>query len=172
MQHNILSYLQFNINKKEATVDLLTLVKIFEGSLKILKDSSKIFLRIFFSNPQGSYLGSLKILKDLSVSCQDPQRSLPRSSRILEDPRRSCPRSLRIFEDPVQDPVQDPQGFLKILTKIFEDHQRSLRMLKEPTKDPWGSSKTISKILKDLQRSGARSLRIFKNPCQDHAQDP
>ena len=76
-----------------------SLVKNFTGSLKIFKDLLEDLGEDLCKDLQQR---SLKILKDPNFSCQDPQKSLQRSSWIFKDLQRSS----RIFED---------------LCKIFKD---------------------------------------------------
>ena len=64
------------------SMDDNTLVKNFTGSSKIFKDLLEDLGEDLRKDPQQR---SLKILKDPNFSCQDPQKSLQRSSRIFED---------------------------------------------------------------------------------------
>ena len=127
------------------------------GSFKILEDSMKIFqrsLRNLFKDPAKIFA---KILQDLQGFYQDlarilgkiPQGSLLGSFKILEDSMRIFQRSLRyLFKDPARifgKILQDLQGFNQDLAKICG---------KIPKRSLWGSFK----ILKDFMRIFQRSL--------------
>ena len=131
-------------------------MKIFKRSLRnLFKDPAKIFAEIL-QDLQGFYRDLARILGKI------PQGSLLGSFKILEDSMRIFQRSLRnLFKDPAKifgKILQDLQGFYQDLAKILG-------------KIPKGSLLGSFKILKDFMRIFQRSLwnllkdlaRIFRD---------
>ena len=107
-----------------------SLVKIFKGSLRILKDLHEDLHEDLNKHLQGSFIFLPKssrilhflarIFKDPSFSCQDPQGSfifLPRSSRIFKDLPKIMQRSSRILPKS----CKDLQGSTRIFIRSFLD---------------------------------------------------
>ena len=124
-------------------------MKIFQRSLRnLFKDPAKIFAKIL-QDLQGFYQDLARILGKI------PQGSLLGSFKILEDSMRIFQRSLRyLFKDPARifgKILQDLQGFNQDLAKICG---------KIPKRSLWG----FFKILKDFMRIFQRSLwNLLKN---------
>ena len=130
-------------------------MKIFEDPYEDLQGSSK-FLAKIPKDPQKSLPRSLRILNFLAKIFEDLGQDLWGSSKILKDPCRSCQDLVKIFKDP----LQILPGSLRICKDPLQNLPRSLRIFNYVAKD-------LKRIFKDPLQTFSRSLRIFNNLAKD-----
>ena len=132
------------------------LLKIFQGSLKILED--------LHEDPSADLWGPLlKILKDLQNSCQDPQGS-----------REDLRGSLRVFTFMLKIFVKSSEILarsLKMLKVLCQDSQRSLRdpywsLHGTHRSLPYPQDTNLCKILADLSTILTDLCHILTNSPQ------